>query len=145
MHFEFGTFEHLSQVISHVVAPSFLLGSVASFISILISRLNVVLERLRKIESSNDTTHVNTKSLKDTSNSLKLRLSYLHKAIMLAIGSGIVATLLIVFAFATALFNLNHVWVSALFFMISLSALCASLILFGLEVQEGLNEFSTPI
>lgn len=138
MNLEFGSVEHLSEVISHVVAPSFLLGSVASFISILIGRLNVVFERLRKTQSSNDQNNLN---LTKYVTSLRKRMSYLHWAIVLAIFSGIIATLLIVFAFATALSNLNHVWVSAMFFMISLGALCVSLTLFGLEVHEGLSEF----
>ena len=39
-----GSVEHLSEVISHVVAPAFLLGAVASFASILMTRMNSVLE-----------------------------------------------------------------------------------------------------
>ncbi len=44
-----GSVEHLSQIISHVVAPAFLLGAVASFISILVYRMTAAIERAREI------------------------------------------------------------------------------------------------
>ena len=37
-----GTIDQLSQIISQVVGPSFLLGAVASFISMLFSRMQIV-------------------------------------------------------------------------------------------------------
>ena len=39
--------DHLSQIISQVVAPSFVLGAVTGLISMLYSRVNVVVERIR--------------------------------------------------------------------------------------------------
>jgi hypothetical protein len=41
------TATQLSQVISQVTAPAFLLGAVAAFISLLIARLNRVIDRYR--------------------------------------------------------------------------------------------------
>jgi hypothetical protein len=36
---------HLSQVITQVTAPSFLLGAVAAFVSVLIGRMNRLIDR----------------------------------------------------------------------------------------------------
>ena len=44
-----GSIDQLSQIISQVVAPAFLLGAVAGFVSILASRMNGVIERMRFI------------------------------------------------------------------------------------------------
>ena len=55
--FEPGSSEHLSQVISHVIAPSFLLGAVASFISLLFTRLTTILDRLRALNALPDDGH----------------------------------------------------------------------------------------
>ena len=46
-----GSIEHLSEIISHVVAPAFMLGAVASFVSILVSRTNHLLERIRSVSA----------------------------------------------------------------------------------------------
>jgi hypothetical protein len=51
MTYELGTVEHLSQVISHVVAPAFLLGAVASFISLLFTRMTNILDRVRSLNA----------------------------------------------------------------------------------------------
>ena len=44
----------LSQIISQVVAPAFLLGAVAGFVSILASRMNGIIERMRFINDLPD-------------------------------------------------------------------------------------------
>jgi hypothetical protein len=40
-------FDHLSSAISHATAPAFMLGAVAGFLSILISRMERIVDRLR--------------------------------------------------------------------------------------------------
>lgn len=140
MTIEPGTIDHLSQVISQVVAPSFLLGAVASFISILFSRINNVVERILRLtalEKGADS----GRDLKADIIRLRRRAKLLHGASLLAIGSGIAATILIIIAFATALLSIQHVWAAAFLFIISLALLCASLIQFAREVALGLPEY----
>ena len=43
--------EQLSQVIVQVTAPSFLLGAVAAFVSLLISRMNRVIDKIQALNS----------------------------------------------------------------------------------------------
>lgn len=54
MTIEPGSVEHLSQLISHVLAPAFLLGAVGSFISLLHDRLLAVVARVRELSTSGD-------------------------------------------------------------------------------------------
>jgi hypothetical protein len=140
MEIEPGSIEHLSQVISHVVAPAFLLGAVASFISILVGRMNGVIERLREINDLPDQGHAKS-VLKSDMPRLRRRAALLHRALILAISSGIVAAILIVVAFVAALLSFTHAWASAILFIISLGLLSASLVVFGMEVRIGLNEY----
>src|SRR5262249_47450046 len=80
----------LSQVISHVVAPAFVLGAVASFISILVARMNGILDRIRSLNELPGEGHAKS-ALKADIPRLKQRAALLHRAIILAIGSGVVA------------------------------------------------------
>jgi hypothetical protein len=46
--------DQLSQVISHATAPAFLLGAVAGFVSILITRMNGIIDRSRSLNTIAD-------------------------------------------------------------------------------------------
>lgn len=93
-----GSIEHLSEIISHVVAPAFMLGAVASFVSILVSRSNQILDRIRDVSGLDDKGHPRA-DLKNDLPRLKRRAILLHRAILLSIGSGAAAALLIIVGF----------------------------------------------
>jgi hypothetical protein len=44
----------LAQVIAQVTAPSFLLGAIAGFISLLIARMNRIIDRSQALNAIND-------------------------------------------------------------------------------------------
>ena len=140
MAIEPGSIDHITQIISQVVAPSFLLGSVAGFISVLSTRLTAVFDRLRNLNAIPDEGHIQT-WLKADIPRLRRRAKLLNRAIFLAIGSGVAATILIIVAFALALAAISHVWVAAMLFMISLALLCAALVVFGSEIKIGLSDY----
>ena len=140
MAIEPGSIDHLSQIISQVVAPSFLLGSVAGFISALSTRLTAVFDRLRNLNAVPGEGHVHTWLNTDIPR-LRRRAELLNRAIFLAIGSAVAATILIIVAFALALAAISHVWIAAVLFMISLALLCAALVVFGTEVKIGLSDY----
>src|SRR5262245_20556082 len=103
-----GTVDSLSQVIAHVVAPSFLLGAVAGFISVLFTRMTHILERLRilnEIPNEGD----ERSRLKADIPRLKWRAELVNRSMILCASSGIAAAVLIVVAFASALFGIQHV------------------------------------
>ena len=132
MAIELNSIDHLSQIISQVVAPSFVLGAVTGLISMLYSRMNMVVERIRVIKAIPDT-DVERHHLRGDLPRLLRRIRLLRRAVGLAILSGIATTLLIFFAFAAALIQYQHIWGSAIMFMISLAFFCASLVTLALE------------
>lgn len=134
-----GTIDQLSEIISQVVGPSFLLGAVASFISMLFSRMQLVLDRIRTINAIPRTD--DRGALHEDLPRLKRRVRLLHRSIQLAIASGIVTTLLIITAFAVAFFHSSHVVGSALLFIVSLSFFFASLAVLALDVMISVSEY----
>ena len=138
--FEPGSSEHLSQVISHVIAPSFLLGAVASFISLPFTRLTTILDRLRALNALPDDGHPLSKIKADLPR-LKRRANLVNTAIYLSVLSAIVAALLIIVAFASAYLGYEHIWGAAALFMIALGLLCAALVVFASEVRISLTDY----
>src|SRR5262245_34206834 len=128
-----GSIEHLDQVFSHILGPSFVLGAVAGFSSVLFTRITAILDRLRSLNaiSEDQTTAM---PLKADIPRLKRRARLVNSAIFLNVCSGIVATLLIILAFGSVYLGIQHAWAAALLFVIALIFLCASLVLFALEV-----------
>jgi hypothetical protein len=137
---QLGSSEHLSQVISHVIAPSFLLGAVASFISLLFTRMTTILDRLRALNGLPNDGHPLSMVKADIPR-LKRRARLVNNAIYLSVLSGIVAAVLIIVAFATAYLGYDHVWGAAILFIIALGLLCASLAVFASEVRISLTDY----
>ena len=134
-----GTIEHFGQILSHVVAPAFLLGAVASFMAILLARVERVLDRIRVINDIPPEGHSKS-GLRADLPRLKRRLQLLNTSLYLSIWSGIVAGVLIIGAFVAALLSITHVWGAALAFTLSMVLLCMSLFVLALEVRISLNE-----
>jgi amino acid transporter len=135
-----GSVEHLTEIISHVIAPSFLLGAVASFISMLLGRMGAVLERVRFLNSLPDDDPRQT-SLRQDLPRLLVRVKRLHWSILLAIGAGIVTTMLIMGAFLMAFANIHHGELTAFMFIAALAFFFFSLSLLAMEVLIAVNEY----
>ena len=132
--------DHLSQVISHALAPSFLLGAVAGFVGILIGRMNGIIDRVRTLNTIADDDSPRAR-LKADIPRLKRRARLLNAAVRFALASGICTTVLVVLAFASALVGVRHEPVAGILFMLALALLGAALATFAREVWMGLNEF----
>jgi hypothetical protein len=140
MSVELNSIDHLSQIISQVVAPSFVLGAVTGLISMLYSRMNVVVDRIRTIKAITDT-DVERHHLRRDLPRLLRRIRLLRRAVGLAILSGIATTLLIIFAFAAALIQYQHIWGSVILFIVSLAFFCAALVALAMEGMISHAEF----
>jgi len=132
--------DHLSQIISQVVAPSFVLGAVTGLISMLYARVNVVVDRIRAIKAIPDG-DVARLRLRDDLPRLLRRVHLLRRAVLLAILSGIATTLLIIFAFAAALIQYEHIFGSVMLFIVSLTFFCAALVALAMEGMISHAEF----
>jgi hypothetical protein len=73
--------EQLSQIIVQVTVPSFLLGAVAAFVSLLVSRMNRVIDRIQTLNSISDGESGKAGPKKDVA-LLKRRAGLLNKAIL---------------------------------------------------------------
>jgi Protein of unknown function (DUF2721) len=130
----------LSLVISQAAAPAFLLGALAAFIAVLISRLNRIIDRTIILNAIPDDDPVRSR-LKADLPRLMRRAAMVNRAIFWAVVASISVTLLVIVAFVTAFFQFRHEFGVAVFFMISLAAFTVSLIDFAREVRIALGEF----
>jgi CHASE2 domain-containing sensor protein len=128
------TLDQLSLVISQAAAPAFLLGAVASFLSVLVSHMSRIIDRSRAINDIPDD-DVKKAAIKATLPQLRLRASLVNRAIYWAVASGISTCLLMIAAFGSAYFGIRHEPGAAILFTTSLGLFTFSLISFAREVK----------
>jgi hypothetical protein len=130
----------LSQVISQAVAPAFILGALAAFISVLILRMNRVVDRSQTLNAigGDDPARVH---LKSDLPRMKRRAALLNNAILFASVSAIFATLLVMVAFVSAFFGIQHERGIAILFIFNLGFFAAALINLARETRIALHEF----
>jgi Protein of unknown function (DUF2721) len=116
------------------------LGALAAFIAILITRLNRVVDRTIVLNAISDE-DADKSRLKADLPRLMRRTVMLNRAIFWAAISSITITVLVIVAFASSLFAIQHERGVAILFMASLAAFTASLIDFAREVRIALSEF----
>jgi hypothetical protein len=130
----------LAAIFNQAIGPAFLLGAVAGFISLLMSRLKNVTDQLnRSLEIADAPGRV--KHNLDVAG-LKHRAILLNSATHLALGAGIATTLLLMVTFAAAFLGLKHVFGGPLLFAVANGLLTVSLYKFAKEVKAGLSEIS---
>jgi hypothetical protein len=133
------TVSQLSHVISQAAAPAFLLGALAAFIAVLISRQNRIVDRTIVLNGIPDD-DVRCR-LKADLPRLMRRAAMLNRAIFWAVIGSISVTVLVVVAFASAFLQIQHERGVAILFMVALGAFTASLVDFAREVRIALSEF----
>ena len=137
---ELPSVSQLSQVISQAAAPAFLLGALAAFIAVLISRFNRIVDRTIVLNAIAD--HDAAKSrLKADLPRLMRRAAMINRAIFWAVIGSITITLMVIVAFVSAFFQIQHERGVAVLFIISLGAFVVSLVDFAREVRIALSEF----
>src|SRR3954470_24569454 len=97
----------LSQVISQAAAPAFLLGALAAFISVLVSRLNRIIDRSIVLNGIPDDDTVKSR-LKDDIPRRMRRETMINRAILRSVVGSIAVTILVSVAFASAFFEVQH-------------------------------------
>src|ERR1700749_2467256 len=94
----------LSAIIGSVAAPAFLLGAVAAFISILVSRQNRVIDRLQVLNKIS-VSDKERSYLKEDIPRLRRRAELLNRSVLYATLSAIVTALLVIVAFVSAMLH----------------------------------------
>jgi phosphatidylserine synthase len=132
--------DQLSDIISHVMAPAFLIGAVAGFVAVLMGRMNGIIDRIRTVNgiAANDEARAH---LKSDLPRLKQRAKLMNDAIYFAVGSALCTTVLVILAFVCAFFGFRHELGVGVMFVLAVGLLGASLLTLAREVRIALNEF----
>ncbi|MBR0871241.1 DUF2721 domain-containing protein [Bradyrhizobium tropiciagri] len=131
--------DQLSRIIATVAAPAFLLGAVASFISVLVGRINRVVDRAQFLHAIPGD-HESKAHLKADLPRLKRRAALLNRALICAVISSIFTGLIIIVAFISAWFSMAHEYGVALLFIGALLLFCSSLIDLVREARISLHD-----
>ena len=138
--FETPSIAQLNQIIAQITAPSFLLGAVAGFVAVLISRLNRIIDRSQVLHDIGEDDDARTELKADIPRLIR-RAELLNRAILLCTISAIVTSLLVIMAFVAAMFNAKHEYGVAILFVVALGFFTASLVHLALEVRIALNRY----
>jgi hypothetical protein len=131
--------QRLSEIFSNAIAPTFFLGAVAAFVSLMTSRLSAVIERIRALNKIADEDHARTR-LKVDLERLRRRALFLNSGILAALRGGVCATLLLAIMFVTGFVGLKHAYGAGWLFIIATAFLGLALIRFAQEARIGLAE-----
>ena len=131
--------DELGHIMLRATAPVFLLSAVAAFMNLLASRFTRVEDRIRTINNIEENENGRV-FLKSDLPRLQRRARLLHKAIRLALLSGIATTLIVVFMYCAAFISIQHQWGAAILFSAALVLFASSLVCFALELQVSLND-----
>ena len=126
-------------MISHAVAPAFLLASIAAFVSILINRVAGITDRIRNLNqiADDDTARV---WLKADIARLKRREILLNQSLQMPVIGGIGITVLLLVGFVIAFLGYRHEPGAAVLFIGSLCFLVVALFRFLQDVRIALSE-----
>jgi hypothetical protein len=131
--------DRLTQIFSNAIAPAFFLGAVAAFVSLMMSRLAAVSESIKAARALPDHGGAavgNSLSL----GTLTRRARLLSDGIILSLGGGICATLLLAMLFASQFFGLRHVYGAAVLFIGATLLLGVALFRFAQEAWHARRE-----
>jgi hypothetical protein len=131
--------QRLSQIFSNALAPTFFLGAVAAFVSLMSSRLSAVIERVRTLNAITDEDQARV-HLKVDLVRLRRRARLLNSGILAALRGGVCATLLLAIMFITGFVGLKHAYGAGLLFIIATDFLGFALVRFAQEARISLAE-----
>jgi hypothetical protein len=140
------TVSELIPVLQTAIGPVVLISGIGLLILSMTNRLGRVIDRGRSLArempqlSVQLHTQVKTQLL-----ILSQRARYLRNAITFATLSVLLAAVLIIVLFVTAVFQIENVWLILLLFVTSISSLIVSLIIFLLDLNQSLIAFKLDI
>jgi Protein of unknown function (DUF2721) len=131
--------DELARIIGTVAAPAFLLGAVASFISVLISRITHVIERSQYLHGIADS-DASKAYLKIDLPRLRRRAALLNRSLFCSILAAILTALIIIVAFISAFYHVAHEYGVALLFVAALVTFCVALVELARETRLALHD-----
>jgi hypothetical protein len=133
--------DRLTQIFSNAIAPAFFLGAVAAFVSLMMSRLAAVSDRIKAARALPDQDGAAFGSSMALG-TLTRRARLLSDGIILSLGGGMCATLLLAILFASQFFGLHHAYGAAVLFIAATLLLGAALFRFAQEAWHARRELA---
>ena len=131
--------ERLTQIFSQAIAPTFFLGAVAAFVSLMASRLSAVMARLQTLNAITDDEHLRI-HLKGDIERLRCRARFLNSGILASLRGGICATVLLAILFVSEFFGLKYAYGAGSLFIISTFLFGFALYRFAQEARISLGD-----
>jgi hypothetical protein len=131
--------DQLGRIISDVAAPAFMLGAVAAFIAVVISRINRVIDRAQLIHGipENDASRL---FLKADLPRLRRRAVLLNRSLFCSVVAAILTSLIIIVAFVSAMLGFVHEYGVAVLFTAAMLMFCVSLVDLARETRIALHD-----
>jgi hypothetical protein len=131
--------QRLTMIFSQATAPTFFLGAVAAFVSLMSSRQSAVVVRIRALNGipQDDPARAYLKADLDR---LRRRARLLSSAIVASLISGICATTLLAIVFTAEFFGMKYAYGAGLLFILATFFLGVALVRFAQEARVGLSE-----
>ena len=123
----------LASVINQTIAPAFILGAVSGFISVLVTRLNRIIDRCRVL--GGDASTANSSATATALTRLNIRAALINRALFWAVVSAIITIVMMILAFAYAFFSIPREFGVALLFVAALISLGVALVSFAQEIR----------
>jgi hypothetical protein len=129
----------LTHILSDATAPTFFLGSVAAFASLMTSRMQAALARVQFLNAipDHDTSRATMKADVDR---LLRRAKLLKSGILASLRAAFCATALLADLFLTEFFGLQHAYGAGFLFALATAFLGYALYCFAREVEVSLGE-----
>jgi hypothetical protein len=128
--------ERLTRIFQQATAPAFLLGAVAGFVSLMYSRLNHILERLRSMDGA-EPDDARLGALREI---LRRRARLLSRGILASLYGAICSTLVLAILFVSEILGLRYAFFAPMLFALATIALGVGLVRFIQEARLGLAE-----
>lgn len=131
--------QRMAGIFSSATAPTFFLGAVAAFASLMTSRMTTTMSRVRELNAIEEADEKRFHLKGDLDRNLR-RAELLKSGIFASLVAGVCATLLLADLFITEFLGLTYAYGAALLFVIATIFLGLALVRFAQEVAISLDE-----
>ncbi|TPE63310.1 DUF2721 domain-containing protein [Sandaracinobacter neustonicus] len=125
----------LAQTIQLAIAPVFLLTAIGGFLSAITTRLGRVIDRARKLESTDPKDDVERSLIISELSSLDRRMLLANRAVGLSVSSALTICTLIAVLFVSAVSPFHPDQLVPVLFILAILLLMAALLMFALEIR----------
>ena len=132
--------QRLTQIFSQATAPTFFLGAVAGFISLMATRLTAVLDRARILNAIPEA-DLERRHLREDLGRLRRRAHLLNSGILASLRAGICATVLLAIVFLSEFAGLHYAYGAGLLFIVATFFLGFALFRFSQEAQISVTQY----